>query len=48
MRKNKKLTDAYKFRGYAPTKNITGVFGDSRAIVIQLKRIEKKRYARTA
>ncbi len=42
MRKYKQLTDSYRFFGYEPQKEITGIFGDPKAIIICLNRIKKK------
>ena len=42
MRKYKQLTDSYRFSGYEPKKEITGRFGDPKAIIICLNRIKKK------
>lgn len=46
MRKNKRLSDAYRFKGFTPEEGVRGVFGDPRAVVIRLKRKGKKRFAR--
>jgi len=48
MGKQRRLLDEYRFPGYRPRAGIRGVFGDSRARVIQLKRNQKKRYAAVA
>jgi hypothetical protein len=48
MNKRKRLSSAYQFPGFIPEENIRGVFGDPQAMVIRLKRIEKKRYAQNA
>jgi len=48
MRKYKQLTDSYRFPGFRPQKEITGIFGDSKAIIIRLKRVEKKQYVQYA
>ena len=42
MKKRKQLTDSYRFSGYEPQKEITGRFGDPKAIIICLNRIKKK------
>lgn len=42
MRKHKRLTDAYRFLGWTPFETVKGVFGDPRAVVVQLKRRQKK------
>lgn len=48
MRKKRKISTAYAFPGYQAEKEIKGVFGDPGAIIIRLKRQEKKRYAQAA
>jgi hypothetical protein len=48
MRKTKRLTDAYRFPGFIPQQMVAGIFGDPRARVIKLNRIEKKRVVRDA
>ena len=48
MSKRKKISDVYKFPGFVPGEKIAGIFGDSQALVIRLRRIEKKRYAQSA
>lgn len=45
MGKKRKLLDEYQFPGFGPKAEIKGIFGDSKARVIQLKRTQKKRYA---
>jgi hypothetical protein len=42
MRKKRRLLDEYFFPGFYPTAEIQGIFGDSRARIIQLKRRQKK------
>jgi len=48
MEKQRRLLDEYRFPGYRPKARIRGVFGDPRARVIELKRIQKKRYGAAA
>ena len=48
MRKHKRLTDAYRFPGCIALQTVKGVFGDSKARVIQLKRRQKKQSVRSA
>ena len=48
MRKHKRLIDAYRFKGYEPSEDLKGIFGDPKARVIYFKRREKKQYVRTA
>jgi hypothetical protein len=36
--------DEYRFPGYRPNAEIRGVFGDPRARVIRLERVQKKRF----
>jgi hypothetical protein len=45
MGKKKRLLDEYRFPGFRPMSKIQGIFGDPKARVIILKRIQKKRYA---
>ena len=45
MGKKRRLLDEYRFTGFGPRAEIKGIFGDSKARVIRLKRIQKKRYA---
>ena len=45
MGKKRRLLDEYRFPGFGPRAEIKGTFGDSKARVIRLKRIQKKRYA---
>jgi len=42
MKKIKKLLDAYRFSGFRPLANLKGKFGDNKARIIQLTRLEKK------
>jgi hypothetical protein len=48
MAKNKRLMDEYQFPGFRPYSKVQGIFGDSKARVIRLKRTQKKRYAAVA
>ena len=48
MFKHKRLTDVYRFPGFSPQQHIVGIFGDPKARVLQLKRLEKKLDARNA
>ena len=43
MGKRGRLLDEYRFPGYRPRADIKGVFGDPRARVIRLERVQKKR-----
>lgn len=45
MAKIKRLLDVYRFPGFVPFSSLKGVFGDHRAIVIRLRRRQKKRCA---
>ncbi len=45
MGKKRRLLYEYHFPGFRPQSNIQGKFGDSRARVIPLNRIQKKRSA---
>lgn len=42
MKKVKRLLDAYRFPGFRPLANLKGKFGDNKARIIQLARLEKK------
>jgi len=42
MAKIRRLLDEYQFPGFRPRATIKGVFGDSKARVIQLERRQKK------
>ena len=42
MAKYKQLSYLYRFPGFYPQGRISGIFGDPRALVIRLKRREKK------
>jgi hypothetical protein len=48
MRKTRRLTDTYRFVGFTPQQMVVGVFGDPKARVIKLNRIEKKHVVRNA
>lgn len=48
MTEQRRLTDAYRFRGFKPQQKVVGVFGDPKARVIRLKRTQKKLHARRA
>jgi hypothetical protein len=48
MHKDKRLIDGYRFKGYEPSENLTGIFGDPKARAIHLKRQEKKQSAHYA
>jgi hypothetical protein len=45
MSKIKRLLDIYRFPGFLPYSSLRGVFGDHRAVVIQLRRRQKKQSA---
>ena len=45
MDKERRLLDEYQFPGFRPIARIQGIFGDSKARVISLKRSQKKRHA---
>ena len=45
MAKIKRLLDIYRFPGFVPFFSLRGVFGDHRAIVMRLRRRQKKRCA---
>jgi hypothetical protein len=44
MRKTKRLLDEYRFPGFRPIAKIKGKFGDSKALIIPLKRRQKKQH----
>jgi len=44
MRKAKRLWDAYRFPGFTPEPEVSGIFGDPKALVIKLRRRGKKRF----
>ncbi len=48
MKKSRKLTDSYKFPGYQPYQKVKGIFGDSKSLIIRMKRVQKKQYAQYA
>jgi hypothetical protein len=43
MSKPKRLTDAYRFPGFSALQQVKGIFGDSKARVIILKRSKKNK-----
>jgi hypothetical protein len=45
MAKIKRLLDIYRFPGFVPFSSLRGVFGDHRAVVMRLRRRQKKRCA---
>lgn len=45
MGKKRKLLDEYRFPGFCPRAEVKGIFGDSKARVIELERTQKKQYA---
>lgn len=48
MQKKRRLLDEYRFPGFRPMAEIKGIFGDSRARIIHLARIQKKQFAESA
>lgn len=48
MHKHKRLIESYRFKGYEPSENLTGIFGDPKARVIHLNRREKKQFVHCA
>jgi hypothetical protein len=48
MKKIKRLTDAYRVPGFIPQQVVSGIFGDPKARVIRMNRIEKKHVVRIA
>ena len=47
MKKNKRLTDSYKFPGFHPYEKVKGKFGDQKSLIITMKRVQKKQYAQS-
>jgi hypothetical protein len=45
MRKNRRLQDEYQFPGFHPQATTQGIFGDSHAKVVVLRRRQKKQRA---
>jgi hypothetical protein len=45
LSKYKRLLDAYRFAGFRPSELVRGVFGDSKARIVNLVRRSKKRSA---
>lgn len=45
MGKKRRLQDEYQFPGFRPMSKTQGIFGDPKARVLILKRIQKKRFA---
>jgi hypothetical protein len=48
MRKKRRLLDEYRFPGFRPRAEIKGIFGDPRARLIRLARLQKKQFAGSA
>ena len=48
MKKNRKLTDSYKFPGFQAYQKVKGIFGDQKSLIITMKRVEKKQYVQSA
>jgi hypothetical protein len=48
MGKTRRLWDAYRFPGFTPETEVSGIFGDPKALVIRLRRWGKKRFAELA
>ena len=48
MNKIKHLRDIYRFTNFRPEFSVKGVFGDPMALVIRLRRRQKKRFAESA
>ena len=48
MRRTKRLLDEYRFPGFRPVAKIKGKFGDSYALIIPLKRRQKKQHVAVA
>lgn len=45
MKKTKRLLDEYRFPGFCPSSALKGKFGDNKAIIIPLNRVQKKLFA---
>ncbi|MBF8277140.1 MAG: hypothetical protein HW390_2213 [Candidatus Brocadiaceae bacterium] len=41
MRKKRRLLDEYRFPGFSPRAEIKGIFGDPKARLVILKRVQK-------
>jgi hypothetical protein len=48
MRRTKRLLDEYRFPGFRPVAKIKGKFGDPKALIIALKRRQKKHHVAVA
>lgn len=48
MKKTKRLLDEYRFPGFRPLSAVKGKFGDNKARIIKLVRLQKKRFAAVA
>lgn len=48
MTKSKHLRDVYRFTNFVPESSVTGIFGDPMALVIRLRRRQKKHFAGSA
>jgi len=48
MRKQRRLSDSYRFPGFKPKQSVTGIFGDPHARVVALVRQGKKLFAVSA
>ena len=48
MRKQRRLSDSYRFPGFKPKQAVTGIFGDPHARIVSLVRLGKKLYAVSA
>ncbi len=48
MKNAKRLLDEYRFPGFRPVAKIKGKFGDSKALIIAIKRRQKKQHAAVA
>lgn len=48
MKKIKHLHDIYRFTNFLPEYSVKGIFGDPMALVIRLRRRQKKHFAESA
>ncbi len=47
MKKNRRLTESYKFPGFQAYQKVKGIFGDQQSLIITIKRVQKKQYVQS-
>lgn len=47
MKKNRRLSDSYKFPGFRAYQKVKRFFGDQKSLIITMKRVEKKQYVQS-